>query len=107
MNYFLAVLVFVMLLFVSAMVGAIVHEATHIILNDGRFERICILDCPPKEGMGFFGNHYTPVGVYLTEPINSLAKDENIAGATGTIAFALTLFALIILNTKTRSVQNG
>lgn len=79
----LKTLIFYMLFF---SVWITVHEMTHIALNDFRVDAICILDCELMIEKGFFGNHYTPFGVYLAHPINPIARDEYLAHATGLIS---------------------
>lgn len=95
MSWKRTVALLVLFVFISFIAMVIVHEGTHVILNGGRVDGICILNCNPMEEGGMLGNHYTPFGVYLTEPVNPLAKDENIAGFAGVIGFAVCLFLLI------------
>lgn len=73
------------------------HELTHVVLNDFRADEICILNCPPVEGVGMFGNHYAPMGVHLLEPINPLAKDEDFVGNVGLGFFGLTFIPSMYL----------
>ena len=68
------------------------HETTHIALNGFRLDSVCFLDCKPMASAGLMGNNYTPVGVYLTKPINPIAQNEDVAnlsaiGLTSLVAF--------------------
>lgn len=89
--------VFIGILFIAVFAYAFFHEFSHVALNEFRVEGFCILNCPPVENLGIFGNHYAPMAVKLSEPIRPLAKDENIAFAVGTIAFTITIFTGAIL----------
>ncbi len=100
-------LCFVGILFVAIFAYAFVHEFAHIALNGFRVDEFCVLNCPLVENPGIFGNHYAPVAVRLSVPINPLAKDENLAFAAGTIVFSLIVFAAAVRMREARGVLDG
>jgi len=55
------------------------HELTHVTLNNFRVNDFCFLNCREMATLGVTGNGYTPIGVYLKEPINPMALNEGIA----------------------------
>jgi len=61
------------------------HELTHVVLNGFRFDGVCFLNCGAMDNAGVLGNGYTPLGVYLSEPVNALAKNEFVAHASGIV----------------------
>ncbi len=72
------------------------HEATHVALNEFRVDGACVLNCKPMDSVGIFGNNYTPVGVYLSHPINPIAKNETIAHVSGILVSFI--FSIMIIN---------
>jgi len=94
---------FIGILLIAIFAYSFVHEFTHVALNEFRVEGFCILNCPPVEGPGIFGNHYAPMAVKLSEPIRPPAKDENNAFWSGTIAFAAIIFTGAVLMRKKRT----
>ena len=80
-----------LIVFVLLSLNIFGHEYTHVALNNYRLDNVCILNCEPMENKGILGNNYTPIGVYLSEPINPIAKDEVVASVGG----LLTMFSVV------------
>lgn len=73
------------LLFLFLVLTVFFHELTHIVLNGLGVDGICFFNCNPMKEKGLLGNGYTPFGVYLSNPKNSLAENEEIAWWSGWI----------------------
>lgn len=80
MNKYILFFVYVVLV-LSTFVSA--HELTHIALNDFRFNSVCFLNCKSMDSVGLLGSTFTPVGVYLSSPINPIAKNEDVTNFSG------------------------
>lgn len=57
------------------------HEFVHVALNDFRFDSFCFLDCPSE--IRIVSTQFGPAlvgfaGVFLSEPVNPVALDENV-----------------------------
>ena len=85
-----------LIIFLFSVLTVFFHEATHIALNDFRFDGVCAFNCNKMVSDGLLGNGYTPFGVYLNYPINPLAENELVAWISGYFfAITITLFLII------------
>ncbi len=90
------------ILFTTIFLFIVGHEATHIILNDFRFEKTCFLDCPSSQDVtysnldqGLFG---VPIaGVWLGDNPNELALNEDFADVGGFILVGVVVCVFLLI----------